>query len=73
MALTDRVAAEAGALGFSYPADWMDERPLKRLAEVMEVVRRVGLPAETLWPWRNVPLPANGTPAAQADAIDKHV
>jgi hypothetical protein len=61
----------SSALGFAYPQDWRDERPLERLAEVMAVVRRVGLPAGTLWPWRNIPLQSNGTPGEQKDAIDK--
>ena len=44
-----------GDLGFNYPVDWKDERPISRLAEVMAVVRRIGLPAKTLWGWRAIP------------------
>ncbi len=51
----DAAPAVAGALGFRYPDDWLDERPMTRLAQVMSIVRRVGLPAETLWSWRQVP------------------
>ncbi len=61
-------SAIASALGWSYPANWKDERALGRLEAAMGVIRRVGLAASTLWPWRAVP----GTLAderAQADAI----
>jgi hypothetical protein len=63
-------AARPGALGFAYPADWQDERPLRRLADVMSVVRRLGLSAEVLWPWRKIPVPADTTPDAEAAAIE---
>ena len=62
--------AMLGALGFTYPQDWEDERPLVRLAEVMTVVRRIGLSAQIIWEWRLLPIPANGTPGAQQTAID---
>lgn len=77
------VPLRAGALGFDYPADWKDEKPLTRLAEVMTVVRRIGLPASTLWDWRMIPVAGDFNPAdavlalatqrEQADAIKQTV
>lgn len=61
--------ATAGALGFAYPADWKDERPLERMAEAMAIVRRVGQPAETVWGWRRVPLPGDFVPTDATRAL----
>ncbi len=63
-------SVKPGALGFVYPQDWKDERPLVRLAEVMAMVHRVGLSAQTIWEWRLLPIPANATPGAQQTTID---
>jgi hypothetical protein len=63
----------AGATGFNlaYPDAWKDERGLKRIAEAMAVVRRVGLRAEQLWTWRIVP--AAGAQQAQAESVKQAV
>lgn len=50
--------ANPGALGLVYPADWKDERALERLATTMAVIRRIGLSADVLWPWRTIPAAA---------------
>ncbi|MDH5675760.1 MAG: neuraminidase-like domain-containing protein [Myxococcales bacterium] len=65
-------APGAGALGFVYPADWQGIAPLIRVAEVMDVVRRIGLSAETVWDWRQIELPADGTPGALQTAVEEH-
>ena len=64
-------AAVPGALGFRYPEDWQDAKPFMRLAEVMAIVRRLALPAPTPWQWRDIPMPPDGTPAAQQAAIEQ--
>lgn len=58
-----------GALGFDYPNDWKHEKALKRLSEVMAVVRCVGLPAKTLWGWRAIPLAGDFDPADESKAL----
>ncbi|PIE18639.1 MAG: hypothetical protein CSA65_04320 [Proteobacteria bacterium] len=63
------IPAAAGALGFAYPADWKDERPLTRMAEVLAVVRRVGLPANTVWNWRRIPLAGDYAPEDETKAL----
>jgi hypothetical protein len=68
-------ALKPGALDLQYPADWQDEKALTRLAEVMAVVRRVGLSASTVWDWRQLPVPDPADVAidnliAQRQAID---
>lgn len=65
----DEIPATAGALGFAFPADWKDEQPLTRIAEVLAVVRRVGLPAKTIWDWRRIPLARDYTPADKTRAL----
>ncbi|MBB3189318.1 neuraminidase-like domain-containing protein [Halomonas cerina] len=65
-------APDGGVLGFVYPGDWKGIAPLIRVAEVMDVVRRVGLSAETIWDWREIALPADGTSGALQTAVEEH-
>lgn len=64
--------AKPSAFGFVYPNAWKDERALKRVASVMTVVRRIGLSAETVWPWRMIPA-AVASQQEQADAVKQAV
>jgi len=48
-------AAIPSALGLVYPNDFQDERGLKQVQVAMTAVRRVGLAAKNLWPWREIP------------------
>ena len=59
----------ASRLGFTSPADWQDERPFTRIAAVIAVARRVGLPVETIWGWRELAQPSDDDLAA---AIEHH-
>ena len=69
-----RFLAGAAGFNFSYPDDWKDERSVKRLAEAMAVIRRIGLPAERLWAWRVVPdLDNVDAQATQAEGIKQAV
>ena len=50
----------------TYPNDFKDERALVRVARAMDVVSRMGLPAQTVLPWAD---PTNGDTTTEAAAI----
>jgi len=60
------------ALGLTYPTDWRSARGFYRLDRAMRAILRVGLAAETLWPWRQIPLGPDEQDA-QAKAIQQAV
>lgn len=64
--------AKPSALGLAYPRDFEDERALASIDRAMTAVRRIGLAAETLWPWRLVPA-ALDEQATQASDIKQAV
>ena len=64
--------AVPSALGLVYPDDFRDERGMKRVETAMIAVRRIGLSAESLWPWRTVPA-VTGEQSTQALDIKQAV
>jgi hypothetical protein len=61
-----------GALGLVYPADWRDERALARVNDALQAIQRIGLAAETVWPWREIPAAAAQAQAIQQAARARH-
>jgi hypothetical protein len=64
--------AGPGGFGWAFPGDFTDGSALSRLRDILRLVRRVGAPAERLWNWRQLAVPAETARAIKQTARAKH-